>query len=57
MIRHHFRNGTTAEDVKGHLIRREDAPAIYKIIEQMEGGTNENEKEGRKTGETDLGRD
>lgn len=55
MIRHHFRNGTEAEDIQGHIIGREDAPAIYKIIEQMEGGTNE--KEGRKTGETDLGRD
>ena len=42
MIRHILRNGTVLQDIKGHVVKREDVPEIYEIRERM----NKEEKNG-----------
>ena len=33
MVRHILRNGQEVKTVKGHIIRKEDCPQIYKLLE------------------------
>lgn len=34
-IKHILKNGTVLEDIKGHLVKKEDALVVYQIREQM----------------------
>ena len=42
MITHIFKDGTTSNNIEGHLVKRTDCPTAYKVME----GMNDN---GRKT--------
>ena len=35
MIRHIFKDGTTSNDIEGHLVKRTDCPTAYKVMEGM----------------------
>lgn len=35
MIRHHLKDGRVLDDITGHVVRKEDAPLAYLLIEQM----------------------
>lgn len=35
MIRHHLKDGTVLKDISGHVVKKEDAPIAYAIMEQM----------------------
>ena len=45
MIRHHLRDGTVLTDITGHVVRKEDVPIAYALIDRM---NNEREREKRK---------
>ena len=40
MVRHILRNGKELKDIKGHRVKKEDAPMVYKAIEQIERRIN-----------------
>ena len=40
MVRHILRDGTELKDIKGHRVKKEDAPMVYKAIEQIERRIN-----------------
>ena len=44
MITHILKNGTVLEDITGHVIKQDDVPMVYQIIEQMEREDKENER-------------
>lgn len=44
MITHVLKDGTVLEDITGHVIKQDDAPMVYQIIEQMEREEKENER-------------
>lgn len=44
MIAHVLKDGTVLEDITGHVIKQDDAPMVYQIIEQMEREEKENER-------------
>lgn len=35
MIRHHLKDGTVLDDITGHVVKKEDAPLAYLVMEQM----------------------
>ena len=35
MIRHHLRDGTVLNDITGHIVRKEDVPTAYSLIDRM----------------------
>lgn len=35
MIRHHLKDGTVLDDITGHLVKKEDVPRVYALIDQM----------------------
>lgn len=35
MIRHHLKDGTILTDIRGHVVKREDVPLAYAIIDRM----------------------
>lgn len=35
MIRHHLKDGTVLTDITGHVVKKEDAPIAYAIIDKM----------------------
>ena len=35
MITHIFKDGTTSNDIEGHLVKRTDCPTVYKVMEGM----------------------
>ena len=39
-IRNILRDGTELKDIKGHRVKKEDAPMVYKAIEQIERRIN-----------------
>ena len=42
MIRHHLKDGTVIDDITGHVVKLEDAPTAYALIDKMnEGRANE----------------
>lgn len=41
MIRHHLRDGTVLTDITGHVVRKEDVPTAYALIDRM---NNERER-------------
>ena len=44
MITHVLKDGTVLEDITRHVIKQDDAPMVYQIIEQMEREEKENER-------------
>lgn len=45
MIRHHLKDGTVLTDITGHVVRKEDVPIAYALIDRM---NLEREREKRK---------
>jgi hypothetical protein len=35
MIRHHLKDGTVLEDITGHVVKKEDVPMAYALIDQI----------------------
>jgi len=35
MIRHHLKDGRVLDDITGHVVRKEDVPLAYQLMEQM----------------------
>lgn len=35
MVTHIFKDGTTSNDITGHLVKRTDCPTAYKVMEGM----------------------
>ena len=35
MIRHHLKDGRVLMDITGHVVRKEDVPLAYDLMEQM----------------------
>ncbi len=35
MIRHHLKDGTVLDDITGHVVKKEDVPLAYQLMEQM----------------------
>lgn len=44
MIRHILSDGTEAETITGHLVKRSEAETVYRVIEKMRSGANEGNK-------------
>lgn len=42
-IKHILKDGTVLEDIKGHLVKKEDALVVYQIREQMNNRRKEKE--------------
>ena len=36
MVKHILKNGKAVKDMTGHVVKKEDAPMVYQIIEQMQ---------------------
>lgn len=34
-IRHHLKDGTVLDDITGHVVRKEDVPQVYELIDRM----------------------
>lgn len=35
MVIHIMKDGTVLKDITGHVVKKEDAPMIYNIVDQM----------------------
>ncbi len=35
MIRHILKDGTVLTDITGHIVKKEDVPEVYELMEQM----------------------
>jgi hypothetical protein len=35
MIKHHLKDGTVLEDITGHVVKKEDVPSAYALIDRM----------------------
>lgn len=35
MIRHHLKDGRVLEDITGHVVKKEDVPTAYSLIDHM----------------------
>ena len=44
-ITHILKDGTVLEDIKGHLVKREDAPRAYQLIDRMNDERRKHEKD------------
>lgn len=46
MVIHILKNGQAVDDIKGHVVRREDFPSLYALIDRLndENRRKENEK-------------
>ena len=40
MVKHILKNGKAVKDIAGHRVKKEDAPMVYKAIEQIERRIN-----------------
>lgn len=55
MIRHILSDGTETSDITGHLVKREEVETVYRVIEKMRSGANEdNESKTKKNKEHHL---
>lgn len=48
MVRHVLSDGTVLEDLKGHVVKKEDVPEAYQLMDQM------NKEKERKDGNKQL---
>lgn len=39
MIRHVLKNGTVLEDISGHVVKLEDAPSVYALLDVIRKGS------------------
>ena len=37
MVIHILKDGTVLDDITGHVVKKEDAPSVYALIDQMNG--------------------
>ena len=44
MVKHILRNGTVLNDITGHIVKKEEVPAAYALIEQLRKGRRKNGK-------------
>lgn len=42
-IHHILKNGTEVKDIKGHLIKAEEFPVLYEVINRIQKGGDNNE--------------
>ena len=42
MVKHVFKNGTTANDITGHTVKRTDCPMVYEILERLNNDNTNN---------------
>lgn len=49
MITHIFKDGTTTNDITGHLVTRKDCPEAYAAMERMTTNDNSRQTNGRET--------
>lgn len=35
MIRHHLKDGRILTDITGHVVKKEDVPLVYSLIDQI----------------------
>lgn len=48
MVKHVLKNGTVLDDITGHLVKREEVPSVYTLIERK------GEKDEQAASEQDL---
>lgn len=44
MVKHILKDGTVLKDITGHIVKKEDVPAAYTLIEQLRKGRRQNGK-------------
>lgn len=44
MVKHILSDGTETSDIRGHLVKRSEAETVYRVIEKMRSGANEDYK-------------
>lgn len=44
MVKHILKDGTVLKDITGHIVKKEDVPAAYALIERMRKGRRKNGK-------------
>ena len=44
MVKHILRDGTVLKDITGYIVKKEDVPAAYALIEQLRKGRRKNGK-------------
>ena len=44
MVTHILKDGTVLKDITGHVVKREDVPTVYSLIERMKGKAQKEEK-------------
>ena len=54
MIRHIFKDGTTSDDITGHLVTRKDCPEAYAAMERMTTNDNSRQTNGRETARPEI---
>lgn len=49
MIKHHLKDGSVLNDITGHVVKKEDAPIAYAIMEQMNHERQKRKQRGEKS--------
>ena len=44
MVTHVLKDGTVLNDIKGHLVKKEDVPTVYVLINKMNEHSKKEEK-------------
>ena len=44
MVTHVLKDGTVLNDIKGHLVKKEDVPTVYALINKMNEHPKKEEK-------------
>lgn len=45
MIRHHLKDGKVLVDITGHVVKKEDVPMAYALIDRMNQERRKNKKD------------
>ena len=45
MVRHILKDGTVLKEINGHVVKKEDLPSVYNLIDQMNKERKEKEDE------------
>lgn len=48
MIKHVFKDGTVKEDIRGHVVKMDDAKAVYALMDSMNNSRKRSVKNGNK---------
>ena len=46
MIRHVLKNGNVVEDIQGHVVKMEDAPSVYALLDVVRKERNGTKNDG-----------